>query len=68
MVSENNKAPRRKRRGIKYALQTAGFQPACAPRGEELNPKRLKEMWCNTAAKFIRYKFIDVVQSRFIVE
>lgn len=37
-----NKAPRRKRRGIKCALQAEGFQPAYAPRGEELNPKRLK--------------------------
>jgi hypothetical protein len=33
-----NKAPRRKRRGIKCALQAAGFQPAYAPRGEKLNP------------------------------
>ncbi len=37
----SNKAPRRKRRGIKCAPQAAGFQPAYAPRGEELNPKRL---------------------------
>ncbi len=37
-----NKAPRRKQRGIKSALQTAGFQPAFAPRGEELNPEEIK--------------------------
>jgi len=37
-----NKAPRRKQRGIKNALQTAGFQPALAPRGEELNPEEIK--------------------------
>jgi len=37
-----NKAPRRKQRGIKCALQTAGFQPAFAPRGEELNPEEIK--------------------------
>ncbi|WMJ08630.1 hypothetical protein [Nitrosomonas sp. sh817] len=36
-----NKAPRRKQRGIKSALQTAGFQPAFAPRGEELNPEEI---------------------------
>ena len=34
-----NKAPRRKQRGIKNALQAAGLQPAFAPRGEELDPE-----------------------------
>lgn len=38
-----NKAPRRKQRGIKSALQTVGFQPAFAPRGEELNPEEIKD-------------------------
>ncbi len=38
----NNKAPRRKQRGIKSALQTAGFQPAFAPRSKELNPEEIK--------------------------
>ncbi|MBY0485047.1 hypothetical protein [Nitrosomonas sp.] len=38
-----NKAPRRKQQGIKIALQTAGFQPALAPRGEELNPEEIKK-------------------------
>ena len=33
-------------RDIKDALQTAGFQPAYAQRGEELNPKRLKDWIC----------------------
>ena len=37
-----NKAPRRKQRGIKSAFQAAGFQPAFAPRGEELNPVEIK--------------------------
>ena len=37
-----NKAPRRKQRGIKSAFQAAGFQPAFAPRSEELNPKEIK--------------------------
>ncbi len=37
-----NKAPRRKQRGINYALQSAGFQPAFAPRGGELNPEEIK--------------------------
>ena len=40
--SAANKAPRRKQRGIKSALQTAGFQPAFAPRGEELKPEEIK--------------------------
>jgi len=39
---DKNKAPRRKQRDIKSALQTAGFQPAFAPRGEELNPEEIK--------------------------
>lgn len=34
-----NKTPRYKQRGIKSALQAAGFQPAFAPRVEELDPK-----------------------------
>ena len=38
-----NKAPRRKQQGIKSALQTAGFQPAFAPRGVELNPEEIKK-------------------------
>ncbi len=38
----NNKAPRRKQRGIKSAFQAAGFQPAFDPRGEELNPEEIK--------------------------
>jgi hypothetical protein len=38
---KSNKAPRRKQRGINYALQSAGFQPAFAPRDGELNPQRL---------------------------
>ncbi len=42
ILSISNKAPRRKQRGIKSALQTAGFQPAFAPRGEELNPEEIK--------------------------
>jgi len=37
-----NKAPRRKQRGINFALQSAGFQPAFAPRGGELNPEEIK--------------------------
>ncbi len=40
--TEANKAPRRKQLGIKSALQTAGSQPAFAPRGEELNPEEIK--------------------------
>ncbi len=36
-----NKAPRRKQRGINFALQSAGFQPAFAPRGGELNPEEI---------------------------
>jgi len=42
-TEKENKAPRRKRRGIKCALQTAGFQPAYAPRGEELNPIEIND-------------------------
>ena len=41
-VLKENKAPRSKQRGINTALQAAGFQPAFAPRGGELNPERLK--------------------------
>ncbi|OGT04322.1 MAG: hypothetical protein A2Z65_13230 [Gallionellales bacterium RIFCSPLOWO2_02_58_13] len=40
--AKENKAPRSKLRGINFALQVAGFQPAFAPRSGELNPKRLK--------------------------
>ncbi len=43
--AEANKAPRRKQRGINCALQSAGFQPAFAPRGGELNPQRLNLKW-----------------------
>ena len=38
-----NKAPRRKQRGIKSALQAAGLQPAFVPRDEELNPEEIKK-------------------------
>jgi predicted DNA-binding protein len=37
----SNKALRRKQRGINCAPQSAGSQPAFAPRGGELNPQRL---------------------------
>jgi hypothetical protein len=37
-LDNSNKAPRRKQRGINFALQSAGLQPAFAPRGGELNP------------------------------
>ena len=37
-----NKAPRRKQRGINYALQSAGFQPAFASRDGELDPGEIK--------------------------
>ncbi|WP_146059767.1 hypothetical protein [Nitrosomonas ureae] len=47
-----NKAPRRKQRGINFALQSAGFQPAFAPRGGELNPEEIKIM----LSIFIRLK------------
>ena len=40
-ASLKNKAPRCKQRGINCAPQSAGFQPAFAPRGGELNPQRL---------------------------
>ena len=46
-----NKAPRRKQRGIKSALQTAGFQPAFAPRGEELNPEEIKMLYSQSNCK-----------------
>ncbi len=39
---KHNKEPRRKQRGINFALQSAGFQPAFAPRGRELNPEENK--------------------------
>ncbi len=42
LLSFQNKASRRKQRGIKSALQTVGFQPAFAPRSEELNPEEIK--------------------------
>jgi hypothetical protein len=34
-----NKTLRRKQRGINYASQPSGSQPAFAPRGGELNPQ-----------------------------
>jgi len=37
-----NKAPRRKQRGISGALQTAGFQPAFAPRVRGIQPEEIK--------------------------
>ena len=37
-----DKAPRRKQRGINYALQSGGSQSAFVPRNEKLNPHRLK--------------------------
>jgi len=43
MRRRENKAPRRKQRSINCALQSAGFQPAFAPMGGELNPHRLKD-------------------------
>ena len=42
-LNARNKAPRRKQRGINCAPQSAGSQPAFAPRGGELNPQRLIE-------------------------
>jgi len=42
-TATENKAPRSKQRGINTALQAAGFQPAFAPRGGELNPERLSK-------------------------
>ncbi|SNX58603.1 hypothetical protein SAMN06296273_0065 [Nitrosomonas ureae] len=38
----SNKAPRRKQRGINCALQSAGFQPAFAPRGRGIKPAEIK--------------------------
>ncbi|SNX58922.1 hypothetical protein SAMN06296273_0381 [Nitrosomonas ureae] len=42
VVSIANKAPRRKQRGINCALQSAGFQPAFAPRGRGIKPAEIK--------------------------
>jgi len=39
-----NKSPRRKQRGINCALQSAGFQPAFAPRGRGIKPAEIKKL------------------------
>ncbi len=49
-----NKAPRRKQRGINCAFQSTDFQPAFVPRGEELNPQRLKNLVINTTLKIFK--------------
>jgi len=43
---EFNKAPRRKQLGIKGAFQTAGFQPAFAPREQRIQPEDIQDGFC----------------------
>ncbi len=64
-----NKAPRRKQRGIKSALQTAGFQPAFAPRGEELNPEEIKiyKSYCFLINTFYSGKLMRNLFSALVV-
>lgn len=56
----SNKACRRKQRGINTALQAAGFQPAFAPRDEELNLERLKmNIASNHHQRYVRFLLVD---------
>ncbi|MDP2225542.1 hypothetical protein [Nitrosomonas sp.] len=54
-----NKAPRRKQRGIKSALQAAGFQPAFAPRSKELNPKEIQARIWQILTKYPKTARLD---------